>query len=255
MESNWILPEWPAPANVGALSTTRLGGVSQGPYGDVAGKGGLNLGAHVEDDPECVRQNRALLRAKLPAEPVWLTQVHGSVVVDAAHVSGRVEADAAIAAVPGVVCAVQTADCLPVLLCDNEGKVVGAAHAGWRGLASGALENTVRRMRDAGAREILAWLGPAIGPDMFEVGQDVLDAFTGHDAKAIQAFKEIPSRQGKYLADIYLLARQRLAGAGVEQISGGQFCTVNDADRFYSFRRDRVTGRMASLIWLKQATR
>jgi YfiH family protein len=253
--ADWIFPEWLAPGNVGALSTTRLGGVSSGPYGDVSGKEGLNLGAHVEDDPECVRMNRAKLRAVMPAEPAWLVQVHGNTVVDAATVSAPVEADASIATVPGVVCAIQTADCLPVLFCDIEGKAVGAAHAGWRGLASGVLENTIRRMRDAGAGDILAWLGPAIGPGRFEVGQDVYDAFTAHQPEAADAFKPIPGMQGKYLADIYLLARQRLATQGVTRISGGGFCTVSDAVRFYSFRRDRITGRMASLIWLKQEAR
>ena len=252
MDTTWIFPAWPAPENVGALSTTRMGGVSAGPYGDVSGQGGLNLGMHVQDDVEAVRRNRAVLRGKLPSEPAWLTQVHGNTVVDAAKVTGPVEADAAIATQPGAVCCVQTADCLPVLFCDSKGKVVGAAHAGWRGLASGVLENTIHSMRDAGAGESLAWLGPAIGPANFEVGQDVFDAFVAHDQQAADAFKPIPARQGKYLADIYLLARQRLAGQGVTRVSGGEFCTVSDANRFYSFRRDRVTGRMASLIWLKQ---
>lgn len=251
MEDTWIFPAWPAPANVGALSTTRMGGVSAGPYGDVSGQGGLNLGTHVQDDAESVRRNRAMLLGMLPSEPVWLTQVHGNTVVDAAKVAGPVEADAAIATRPGVVCCVQTADCLPVLFCDSEGKAVGAAHAGWRGLASGVLENTIRSMRDVGGGEILAWLGPAIGPEKFEVGQDVFDAFVGLDEKSADAFRRIPAQQGKYLADIYLLARQRLARQGVNRVSGGGFCTVSDADRFYSFRRDRVTGRMASLIWLK----
>ena len=255
MSGNWIFPEWQAPDNVGALSTTRRGGVSVGPYGDVTGHGGLNLGMHVEDDPERVVQNRVLLRAMLPSEPAWLTQVHGTTVVDAAQVSGLVEADAAIATEPGHVCVVQTADCLPVLFCDAAGKAVGAAHAGWRGLVSGVIENTIHRMRDAGANEIIAWLGPAIGPERFEVGQDVFDAFTGQNPKAVEAFKPIPALPGKYLADINLLARQRLADQGVVRIWGGTFCTVSDAERFYSFRRDRVTGRMASLIWLKQAAR
>ncbi|HEX7648644.1 MAG TPA: peptidoglycan editing factor PgeF [Noviherbaspirillum sp.] len=255
MDGNWISPEWQAPNNVGALSTTRKGGVSTGPYGDASGKDGLNLGLHVEDDADYVRRNRALLRAELPSEPAWLNQVHGNTVVDAALVSAPVDADASVTTQPGVVCAVQTADCLPVLFCDSGGKVVGAAHAGWRGLASGVLENTVRRMRDAGAENILAWLGPAIGPSRFEVGQDVFDAFAGQDPAAARAFKAAQTTPRKYLADIYLLARQRLERQGVVQVSGGGFCTVSDSERFYSFRRDRVTGRMASLIWLKHAAR
>lgn len=254
MDGNWISPEWQAPGNVGALSTTRQGGVSAGPYGDADGRDGLNLGMHVEDDPDCVHRNRVLLRAVLPSAPAWLNQVHGNTVVDAAKVSAPVDADASFTTQPGIVCVVQTADCLPVLFSDNAGKVVGAAHAGWRGLASGVLENTVQQMRDAGAENILAWLGPAIGPGQFEVGQDVFDAFTRLDSAAAQAFKQVPAMSGKYLADIYLLARQRLERRGVTQISGGGFCTVSDSARFYSFRRDRVTGRMASLIWLKHAT-
>lgn len=253
MDSDWIFPDWQVPNNVGALSTTRRGGVSVGPYGSVTGHGGLNLGTHVQDDAEHVRQNRILLRAKVPSEPAWLNQVHGTTVVDAASVSGPVEADAAIATEPGHVCVVQTADCLPVLFCDSAGKAVGAAHAGWRGLVSGVIENTIRRMRDAGAGEILAWLGPAIGPDRFEVGQDVFDAFVAQDPKAADAFRPIATAPDKYLADIYFLARQRLAKEGVTRIWGGTYCTVSDAERFYSFRRDRITGRMASLIWLKQA--
>jgi hypothetical protein len=253
MDGNWISPEWQAPGNVSALSTTRQGGVSAGPYGDAGGGDGLNLGMHVADDPDCVRRNRALLRVALPSEPAWLNQVHGNTVVDAAKVSAPVDADASFTAQPGIVCVVQTADCLPVLFSDSGGKVVGAAHAGWRGLASGVLENTVQQMRDAGAENILAWLGPAIGPGRFEVGQDVFDAFTRQDSAAAQAFKQVPAMPGKYLADIYLLARQRLEWHGVTQISGGGFCTVSDSARFYSFRRDRITGRMASLIWLKHA--
>lgn len=247
-----IVPEWTrAPENVGALSTTRRGGRSAGPYDDADGGGGLNLGIHVGDDPEAVRANRALLKSLLPAEPVWLTQVHGTRVVDAGTAAGAPEADASIATVPGVVCAIQTADCLPVLFCDTAGKAVGAAHAGWRGLAGGVLENTVAAMRDAGASEIVAWLGPAIGPQRFEVGPDVYDAFTVKDGGMAAAFQPLAGSHGKYLADIYALARRTLQGAGVQDISGGGLCTVTGQKRFYSFRRDKVTGRMASLIWLK----
>ncbi|RZI42259.1 peptidoglycan editing factor PgeF [Herbaspirillum sp. HC18] len=248
-----IIPDWPdAPANIGALSTTRTGGCSRAPYDDGAGGGGLNLGGHVGDDPEAVRRNRDVLRAVLPAEPAWLTQVHGTTVVNAAEVENAPQADACFTTKPGVVCVIQTADCLPVLLCDTAGKVVGAAHAGWRGLAGGVLENTIARMREAGASGILAWLGPAIGPACFEVGQDVFDAFAGHDEDMAAAFVPIPGRQGKYIADIYALAKRTLRRAGVEKIGGGGLCTVTEQNRFYSYRRDKVTGRMASLIWRKQ---
>jgi YfiH family protein len=244
-----LLPEWQGAApTVGALATVRAGGVSTGPYGDGAGGYGLNLGTHVGDDPAQVARNRALLRNLLPSEPVWLSQVHGADVVDAAGVDGVPDADASFTTQPGVVCAVQTADCLPVLLCDAAGKVVGAAHGGWRGLAAGVLQNTVRRMRDAGAGEVLAWLGPAIGPRHFEVGPEVRDAFIAGDARAAQAFEAKDG--GKFLADIYQLARLALHSVGVECISGGGFCTVAEERRFYSYRRDRVTGRMATLIWI-----
>lgn len=247
-----IIPEWHGmPHNVGACSTTRRGGKSGAPYDDGSGGGGLNLGIHVGDDPESVSANRALLRTLLPAEPIWLSQVHGNRVIDAAATGGVPEADASFSTMPGVVCAIQTADCLPVLFCDAGGTAVGAAHAGWRGLAGGVLENTVKAMRDAGASDILAWLGPAIGPRCFEVGQDVLDAFAGKDEAMTSAFKPIAASPGKYLADIYGLARQTLERVGVTRVSGGGLCTMTEQQRFYSFRRDKVTGRMASLIWLK----
>lgn len=253
MITEFLVPDWVnAPANVGALSTVRGGGVSRAPYDDGSGAGGLNLGVHVGDEPEHVRQNRALLRHLLPEEPAWLSQVHGVTVVDAADV-GNVppQADASIATRPGVVCAIQTADCLPVLFCDTHGRVVGAAHAGWRGLAHGVLENTIACMRDAGANKMLAWLGPAIGPDSFEVGQDVVDAFVARNAGLAAAFRPDEKRQGKYRADIYCLARTILAQAGVQHVYGGGLCTVSEPRRFYSYRRDKITGRMASLIWLK----
>lgn len=245
-----IIPDWPiAPSNIGAMSTTRKGGVSHGPYDDGAGGGGLNLGTHVDDDLECVTKNRQLLRTLLPSEPAWLSQVHGSVVLDAAISDNVPKADASIATRAGVVCVIQTADCLPVLFCDLQGRVVGAAHAGWRGLAHGVLENTVACMRNAGAAEIIAWLGPAIGPKCFEVGQDVFDAFVTRDPRMRSAFQA--HAEGKYLADIYALARIVLLDTGVVEVFGGGLCTVSEKDRFYSYRRDRVTGRMASLIWLK----
>lgn len=247
-----ILPDWiGAPSNIGAFSTSRRGGCSQPPYDDGAGGGGLNLGLHVADFPEHVEQNRLLLRSLLPAQPAWLNQVHGSTVLDASDAADVPRADASVSNKRGVVCVIQTADCLPVLFCDAAGGVVGAAHAGWRGLANGVLENTVSAMRNMGATEILAWLGPAIGPEQFEVGKDVLEAFAARDPKTKTAFKPIDHRPGKYLADIFQLARILLSGHGVQGIYGGGICTVSDASRFYSYRRDGVTGRMASLIWIK----
>lgn len=251
MMTDFIVPDWSgAPANVGALSTLRRGGVSRAPYDDGSGNGGLNLGTHVGDRPEDVGRNRALLRQRVPAEPAWLTQVHGTTVVDAATVANAPEADACIATQPGAVCAIQTADCLPVLFCDMGGKAVGAAHAGWRGLAAGVLEKTVERMRAAGAGEILAWMGPAIGPERFEVGEDVFSAFVSRYDGADAAFRRMDGSPGKYLADIYGLARIALGKAGAVGVCGGGFCTVSDRERFFSYRRDKTTGRMASLIWL-----
>jgi YfiH family protein len=259
MDPGLITPEWPdAPGNVGALASTRRGGASTGPYDDGAGGGGLNLGLHVGDDPETVRQNRAAVRALLPGVPAWISQVHGVAVVDAASVGlgqpVRV-ADASIATSPGVVCAVLTADCLPVLFADLAGTVVGAAHAGWRGLAAGVLGETVAAMRAAGAGEITAWLGPAIGPTRFEVGGDVLESFLANAAaEAAQvraAFAPFEGRPGKYLADMNALARLLLARDGVTKVWGGDHCTASERNRFYSYRRDGVTGRQASLIWLK----
>jgi len=273
--AQWLVPDWPgAPANIGFVCTTRRGGVSPEPYG--AGPqaiattgGGLNLGVHVGDEPSNVAFNRAILRGRLPTEPAWLSQVHGAAVVRADRLGrGSVpEADASIAAMPGAVCAIQTADCLPVLFTNRAGTVVGAAHAGWRGLAGGVLEATVEAMRaesGAGAEgnEIIAWLGPAIGPQEFEVGQDVLDAFLAGAAEAGEgvageaavhaAFVARPGQPGKYLADIYALARLALERVGVTDVSGGDLCTVTDASRFYSYRRDKVTGRQATLIWIKE---
>lgn len=247
-----LLPlQWPGlPDRVGALSTTRRGGVSRPPYDDGAGGGGLNLATHVGDVPEAVAENRALLRSHLPAEPAWLTQVHGTRVLDAANVINAPEADASVTNQPGVVCAIMTADCLPVLLADVDGRVVGAAHAGWRGLAAGVLQRTVAAMRDAGAGQLLAWLGPAIGPNAFEVGDDVRAAFAHLGPTSAQAFRAMVNTDGKYLADLPMLARLALAEAGVSAVAGGSDCTASDAVRFYSFRRDRVTGRIASLIWI-----
>lgn len=245
-----LIPDWAAPANIGALTTLRAGGFSPAPYGDGQGGGGLNLGTHVDDDPALVARNRALLRRLLPSEPAWLTQVHGVAVLDAAALPDQPTADACISSTPGAVCVMMTADCLPVLFCDRAGTVVGAAHAGWRGLAGGVLEATVAAMRARGAQDIIAWLGPAIGSKQFEVGAEVREAFITQQAAAQHAFRAYPGRPGKYLADIYELARQRLASMDVHDVSGGGLCTVSDP-RFYSYRREKTTGRMGSLVWLK----
>lgn len=252
-----VWPDWPdLPASVGALATSRDGGVSAAPYDDGKGGGGLNLGLHVNDDPDAVRANRERLQAWLPGRPAWIAQVHGADVVDAVKVGPDrpvCTGDASIATVPGVVCAILTADCLPVLFADLDGKVVGAAHAGWRGLAGGVLGATVSAMRAAGAGDITAWMGPAIGPDAFEVGQDVVDAFVATiPGEATGAcFRDYPDRPGKYLADMFTLARRMLARDGVERVHGGGLCTASAPERFYSYRRDGVTGRQASLIWIK----
>ncbi len=247
-----LIPNWQqAPKNVGAFTTIRVGGYSGTPYDDGTGHGGLNLGGHVEDNAEHVHANRQRLLSVLPAEPRWLRQVHGTTVVDAATVVEEQEADACIATQADVVCAILTADCLPVFLCDTQGRVIGAAHAGWRGLAAGVLENTVTAMHARGADDIIAWLGPAIGPACFEVGKDVVDAFVDSDSQSLPAFTPFTGREGKYLSDIYLLARLRLARVGVQKVYGGEHCTVTGTKQFYSYRRDGRTGRMASLIWLK----
>ncbi len=242
MSDAWIVPDWPAPANVKALSTTRAGGVGVAPFDS------LNLGTHVGDDPAAVAANRARLRALLPAEPCWLNQVHGTAVVDLATEHGVPDADAAVSRTPGAVCVVMTADCLPVLLCDRAGTVVGAAHAGGRGLQGGVIEAAVRAM-NVPAGELMAWLGPAIGPAAFEVGDEVRAAFVADDPAAACAFRPA-GPAGKWLADLYLLARQRLAALGVTAVHGGDSCTFTEAERFFSYRRDGRTGRMASLVWL-----
>ena len=243
-----IRPDWPAPSRVQAVATTRLGGVSAGPYA------ALNLGEHVNDDPAAVRRNRELLRADLalPAEPVWLQQVHGTTVVQVAGSGDRVIADASWTTRAGVVCAILTADCLPVLFCNREGTHVAAAHAGWRGLSAGVLESTVAWLAADGAppSSLLAWLGPAIGAASYEVGADVRDAFLRADPEAEAAFAD--SRPGHWHLDLYAAARRRLRRAGVTAVFGGNNCTLLEPDRFYSHRRDGVTGRQATLIWLKK---
>lgn len=280
-----IIPDWPAPRHVHCVSTLRTGGVNGGAGVSQGAYSSLNLGNHVGDDPAAVAANRAWLTKKIGREPCWLQQVHGVRTVDAAWWSGRPapRADAAFTRQPGVICAVMTADCLPVLLCDVAGNVVAAVHAGWRGLVSGVLEAAVGAM-EVPRERLLAWLGPAIGSQAFEVGAEVRSAFVAADAAAAQAFQPrsllpgdsekpdeshgcdesgatfdmhrhiVPNpRQDapKYLADIYLLARQRLARLGVRHVFGGGLCTVNDAERFFSYRRDGATGRMATLIWLE----
>lgn len=238
-----ILPDWPLPAGVKACSTTRHGGVSLPPYDS------LNLGTHVGDEKRAVADNRQRLvvGASLPQMPVWLEQVHGTRVV---RLDGQtptdLQADAVYSNVPGQVCAVMTADCLPVLFCSQAGDEVAAAHAGWRGLCNGVLEQTLAAFA-AQPGSISAWLGPAIGPQQFEVGPEVRAAFIAVDAVAAAAF----TPQGdKFLADIYLLARQRLQRAGIHTIYGGDRCTVSEISHFFSYRRDGITGRLASLIWL-----
>lgn len=240
-----LRPQWPAPPQVHACCTTRSGGMSRGPYAS------LNLGAHVGDDPEAVAANRRLLAEvlALPAAPRWLNQVHSTTAVDAT--GSECTADAAFAMAPGEVCAVLTADCLPLLLCDRAGTRVAAVHAGWRGLAEGVIESALEALALPGAA-LLAWLGPAIGPGAFEVGDEVREAFLHHDPWAASAFRPA-ARPGYWLADLYTLARQRLARCGVAQVYGGEHCTYSEPERFYSYRRDGVSGRMASLIWLAEA--
>lgn len=242
---DFILPDWEVSATVRAVATTREGGVCKGAYA------GFNLGTHVEDDPAAVAGNRRLLvgRLGLPAEPAWMDQVHGCDVVELDGVPGNPpQADAALTRTPGVPLAVLTADCLPVLFCDEAGREIAVAHAGWRGLAAGVLENTVVAF-EAAPESIHAWLGPAIGPDDFEVGTDVLEAFAARLPGSEAAFE--PSGDGKFLADIYQLARLALAGAGVTSVRGGGWSTVTEPQRFFSYRRDNgMTGRQATLIWL-----
>lgn len=238
-----IVPDWPAPPQVRAVSTTRAGGVSVGAYSS------LNLALHVGDRADSVAENRRRLQAgcRLGQSPAWLSQIHGTVVVEAADFHQPPPADAVFSTRPGSACVVMTADCLPVLFTDQAGTCVAAAHAGWRGLLEGVLEATVQRL-PAAREQVLAWLGPAIGPAAFEVGDEVRAAFVARDAAAASAF--VAGERGRWLCDLYALARMRLAAERVTQVYGGGLCTYSDAERFYSFRRDGVAGRMASLIWL-----
>jgi YfiH family protein len=252
MDADWLRPGW-ALEGVGAVMTTRAGGVSRGPYAS------MNLGSAVGDDPQAVQANRERLQRAIGARPVWLKQVHGARVVDLdalGDVAEAVEADASFTTRPGVACTVGIADCLPVLFAAPEGKGVAAAHAGWRGLAGGVLENTVHALCKAARCEpsdLHAWLGACIGPDAFEVGRDVLEAFGANAAQPdLQRFKPRTAADGseRWLANLPQLARDRLQAAGLRSLSGGAWCTVTDASRFFSFRRDRVTGRMAAAVWL-----
>jgi YfiH family protein len=250
-----IEPQWPAPSNVLAFSTTRQGGHSAPPYQS------FNLGHHVDDNEEAVALNQQLLLEKFPSHSSlqWLTQVHGVDVIEAGIVAedeigtSYPQADACWSRKAGDVCAILTADCLPVLLCGTAGNAVAAAHAGWRGLAQGVLEATVSGM-GVDSSEILAWLGPAIGPGAFEVGTEVRDCFvdsTVTDSASVHScFLPNPARGGYFYADLYALARLRLEAVGVTAIYGGEHCTYSDAEHFYSYRRDGQTGRMASLIGL-----
>ena len=240
-----IKPDWPAPANVRAFSTTRLGGVSASPYDS------LNLATHVGDDPRQVAQNRHCLQQQLalPSTPAWLNQVHGVEIHSLSKpLPVPVDADGTISDKPGLVCAVMTADCLPLLFCDRAGRRVAAIHAGWRGLCCGIIEKCIQQMR-LPAEQLLVWLGPAIGASAFQVGAEVRDAFIAHNASASQAF--VQQDQQHWLADLYQLARQRLLSQGVDAIYGGDYCTFQQRELFFSYRRERVTGRMASLIWLQ----
>jgi len=241
---SFITPDWPAPENIKALVTTRQGGASQSPYDS------FNLGLHVGDIPEHVLLNRQQLQQRLatPHAPQWLQQVHGRVAVEAKANAQIPEADACYTSTVGLPCAVMTADCLPVLFCTATGDRVAAAHAGWRGLADGVLEAAVSKLQ-VPANELLVWLGPAIGPQQFEVGDDVRDAFLSFSAECAGAFVAHQGKPNHWFADLYKLARIRLQANDIGQIYGGNFCTFTDRQRFFSYRRDGMTGRMASLIW------
>ena len=243
--SDWLIPDWPAPDTVLAVSTTRIGGASSGPYAS------MNLGDHVGDDERAVHANRRELREALglTAEPCWLRQVHGADVIAADSIAAETpEADASVSRTSGRACAVLTADCLPVLFAARNGSAVGAAHAGWRGLAAGVLENTIAAL-GMPPDQLLAWLGPAISQASFEVGPEVRDAFAAKDPRADEHFRT--NANGRLQADLYGLARQRLCAAGVTAVYGGGWCTFQENERFFSYRRDQACGRMATLIALE----
>ena len=241
IHSDWIVPDWPAPKRVKSLITTRAGGYSAGPYAS------LNLGLRTGDDGETIAKNRARLRSALPNDPTWLKQVHGNNVIEADELgTGHPEADASVARSPGAVCAVLVADCIPVFFSNRAGTVVAVSHAGWRGLARGVIERTVTATGER-PQDLMAYLGPGIGPLAFEVGPDVRDAFLVDAPQDAEAFA--PRSAGKWLADLFMLARHRLQRAGLHEIFGGGMCTYSNPERFFSYRRDRETGRMAALIW------
>jgi YfiH family protein len=243
-EREWIVPDWTAPMNVRAFVTTRQGGVSKGEYAT------LNLGSTSGDDPAHVARNRLIVAAHLPSAPRWMAQVHGSAVADLDQLAEAEvpRADAAVAGSPGHVGAVLTADCMPLFLCDTEGRRAAIAHAGWRGMAAGVIENTVRAL-DAAPAGVVAWMGPTIGATAFEVGAEVREAFVAADPEAGKGFT--PHAPGKFMADLYALARQRLQRAGVTRVFGGGFCTYREVDRFFSYRREKRSGRMGAFIWME----
>lgn len=243
-ERDWIVPDWPAPLNVRAFVTTRQGGVSQGEHAT------LNLGTSSGDDPANVARNRLVVARHLPSMPRWMAQVHGTAVADLDPLAEAEvpRADAAVAGSPNRVGVVLTADCMPLLLCDTGGRRVAIAHAGWRGMAAGVIESTVRAL-DVAPAGIVAWMGPTIGPTAFEVGAEVREAFVAADPQAAKAFA--PHAPGKFMADLYALARQRLQRAGVTRVFGGGFCTYREADRFFSYRREQRSGRMGAFIWME----
>ena len=239
----FIQPDWPAPQHVHAFCTTRTGGISSAPYDS------FNLANHVGDNPQHVEQNRQVLiqRAHLPESPRWLTQHHSTDVINSLDWIEDMPADGLFSSEENHVCAAMTADCLPVLICDKQGSEIAAVHAGWRGLADGIIEQAVSQFTSQ-RHDLLVWLGPAIGPQHFEVGQDVVTAFTNHMPETETAFT--PLSNGQMMADIYSLARQRLKALGINTVFGGDYCTADDSEQFFSYRRDNVTGRMASLIWI-----
>jgi polyphenol oxidase len=240
LNKHWLQPEWPAPANIHAATTLRTGGISQGVYTS------LNPATHVGDNPESVSKNRQIIKTllNLPSEPIWLNQIHSNRAVKAIATDTPQQADASYTDQSNVVCVVMTADCLPLLVCSADGSEIAAIHAGWRGLLDGVIDNTIAALQN---RDVLVWLGPTIGSERFEVGNEVRAAYVAKSAKYASAFNQ--QSDTKWLADIYQLARINLAFLGITKIYGGDFCTVTDEKRFYSYRRDKVTGRMATLIW------
>ena len=240
MNKHWLTPDWNAPANIHAATLLRTGGISTGVYSS------LNLASHVGDDLDCVRENRLRMKdwLALPAEPVWLEQTHSNIVIDAGQSTQLQQADASYTELAGVVCVVMTADCLPLLICSTDGKKIAAIHAGWKGLLAGIISNTLAALKTS---DVLVWLGPAIGASCFEVGVEVREAFVTKFAPFAAGF--VQTSDNKYLADIYQLARIELAARDVHAVYGGDYCTFTEQERFYSYRRDAQTGRMATLIW------